>query len=271
MRTYQRLGPWQRFVLWLAKISNVGHAAAAVPPAPGIPETNRHEPGLKMTLILDSRDEHLKFTVHLRVRVRCDGQGVLGEDARQVANAGLRNRAHQVTRRYSILQAEEVHADLVLELRRMQPVGDSGVAASASCEEVTVNENDKRMLSRYHDVLRARYLARFETEVDEYALRNFGSLLSDPYRATAWWFSKHPDKTKQLPEVAQDFLEVQACLKPTVAVEGTDSFGNILDDFLTDVDDAGVEFISMTLPHMLKEYERDDLQQRWDEVSSQRP
>ncbi|HIV59197.1 MAG TPA: hypothetical protein H9902_14700 [Candidatus Stackebrandtia faecavium] len=268
MRRIPSLGPWRRFVLRLVYASGLG-AAVAAPPQNASPPAQAHPrgPDHYTTLMLDSSDAHLKFTVRLGVVLRCNGEGVLGTDANHIAHVALRRRAQLVTERFSILQSDEVHANLALELRKLQTIGDSGVAASATCEEVAVNEEDERMMRRYQDMVRARYLARFETEIDEYVLRNYGSLIGDPFRATAWWFSKNPEATQDLPAVADGFLQLFERLRSPEREEAKDSYGNIIDDFLARSDEAGMEFLSTTLLRTFKDYERDDLSERWGNLS----
>ncbi|HZE37664.1 MAG TPA: hypothetical protein VE172_02530 [Stackebrandtia sp.] len=269
--TDQAAGPRRR--CWLArlarKLSFGPKAPIDVMPPPARSDWHVYEaPTVEITMVLNSRDDYLKFTARLRMTVVTDGTPAPDTDATRIGMHGLRLRAQAVAERFSVLQADELRNELELTLHKCVRINDSGVASSASCLEVTANEDDVAVLARYEDAMRIRRLGKLSTEMDEHSISYFGNLLSDPHRATAWWFNRNINQVEKLPAVADTFTQLRSQLHGPAFVEEPvrdepDTPGAVIDDFVATMDESGKDLLARWVTKLLRDYQRDDLLQRW--------
>lgn len=186
------------------------------------PEGTRSE----VTLILDSRDQLLKFTVRLRMWVTTNGEASPNSDANQIGLLGIQRRAQPVAAGRSVLETSELRSELEVALCQRMQVNGSGVASEASCLEVTARDEDVDTLRRYEDSQRYQKLADLRAVIDEYAIKGYERLIADPKRATAWWFAKHPAEIDRLPKIAGTFTELASGLTAAEAAPEPESEPN---------------------------------------------
>ncbi|GGI86341.1 hypothetical protein GCM10011581_24300 [Saccharopolyspora subtropica] len=209
-------------------------------------------------LLLRSSDPALYFDVKLSVEFTWTGTGPAPLTAGDIAVRGVARRAEEVSKLRALTECERLRAELNIALLHWEPVAMTGVHARAHCVSVEADPELIAGVAAREETIRRRTVLSWQREQREDEVRWLGSLITDPLRATAWWFADNLDKPDQLVKVAQDFQLLRTTLEP----EQSDSAGRLVDEFLDDADKAERMWLLETLLNAFGTYGRSDLADR---------
>ncbi|MGA8115719.1 MAG: hypothetical protein WCA46_18825, partial [Actinocatenispora sp.] len=164
-------------------------------------------------LRLDSANPFLYFHAGVHVMYTSRATDTTPAQAFEIAKAALHVRADEVSGRFAVTQADRLRAELTVALHERRPTAVDGVDAWASCPEIRVGEQDRTAMHEYENAQRQRQRLEWRYDVVEYQMRQLTPLLTDPERATAWWFAQHPDRSEDLPSIAEGFRAVRDLLR----------------------------------------------------------
>ncbi|MER7015466.1 hypothetical protein ABT324_28875 [Saccharopolyspora sp. NPDC000359] len=216
---------------------------------------------------MPSADPLLPFEVTLVVKYRVAGTGS-PPSAQEIAAEGITQRAEELSRAHSLTECDRLRGKLAIALSRWQEVARTGVCAQAQCTSVTADPELASAVAARESAARRQAVLSWQHEQREHSAARLRSLIVDPLRATAWWFADNQDAVDKLPEVAKQFQAVRDLLAPTAAEE---SAGQLLDEYLTDVDVVERGRVLFQLRRMFGEHRRDDLAERIDSVDRDEP
>ncbi|MBA8823013.1 hypothetical protein FHX42_000342 [Saccharopolyspora lacisalsi] len=220
-----------------------------------------HHPEPNDTLRLVSADDPLSFDVRVHVGCYRTNGGQLASAAHPIAREGIRRRAESIAARYTLARRDELRDELETEFCRPREVPETGVQAWAHCVAVEADPELVEAVERRDEARRRQLVASWQGQqrrVEEQRLRE---LLTDPTRATAWWFAENQDKPERLLETARNFQQLRDVLEPAPGDEA-DSVGRVVDDYVTDADPAQRDYLVRRLNAIFKEAGRSDLADR---------
>lgn len=220
-------------------------------------------------LTLDSRHPYLRFTVGLVIRYSVSGPASRLSDAFLIARAGIQRRAGRVSGQLTVAEPELLRAELEAALHNRLPVDDTGVTAWAHCTGVEVDPDERAAIEYHERAMRRLQLARWQHEAQEYEIAYLGDLITDPRRATAWWFTKNLDKVEHLAATAATFTSLRNTLAPAgvAAGEAPDGWEQIMTE--AGAVPAARHLISTQAARIFAEYGQPRLAERVRRLSTQ--
>lgn len=182
-----------------------------------------------------SADPYFPFTVELDIQFRAAARSASPHDPFLVARHLLGQRVAHLSSDYALTQRDELRA--TLERALAAPITDdaTNVLAWAHCTNVYADEEHVEIIRRKEQARRNLAANRWHRSERDDEIEYFDAILTDPRKATAWWFSRNLDAPEQLPGIAETFSALARQFRPLVE---HDSPGTVLDDFIS-VAEAG--------------------------------
>ncbi|MGW5362754.1 hypothetical protein [Actinopolymorpha pittospori] len=165
-------------------------------------------------LALGSSDRHFPFRVELAVEYSTGPDVAVATDPFLVAQAEVAARAEKLAALRSLTEADRLRAELEAVLQNPVEVGRTGVIAWAHCTEVMVDPELRGAVNDREQTRQQIEILRWQRELQEYDIQYWHQLLTDPGRATAWWFAGDEEKIHQLLQVAGIFTTLRDRLGP---------------------------------------------------------
>ena len=212
-----------------------------------------------VTLKLVSADEALHFNANISFWARWVGPEAAPPALLDVAKTGILHRAENVSSRHRLTAAERLKGELNTALLNWETVASSSVQARGYCVSIEVVPELLAIVEEHQESVRQRIVLSSQDLRRRHQQDEMISLILDPLRATASWLRDNQDKPEAAVKVAQNFQELRDSL---VAEIQPDSAGKLVDEFLTEADDAVRSRTARLLRNFFHKHERGDLAAR---------
>ncbi|GAA4875459.1 hypothetical protein [Saccharopolyspora cebuensis] len=235
--------------------------------------TVRHTPDqqqpiyrVETELVLSSADCALQFTAALVVEGASE-QEPPPASLLQIAREGIWRRAEDISRERKLTEAERLLGQLNEVLIPWQPISNTLVQARAHCHSVDADPGLVAAVAARDEAIKQELIDAWKHDRRSMGERRMQVLLTDPLQATAWWFVDNPDKTDQLPHVAERFRSLRALLAP----EQQDSAGRLLNELWEELNDGARAHAERVLSTLFDQYGRRDLGARLHRLGATAP
>ncbi|MEV0705143.1 hypothetical protein AB0I53_45515 [Saccharopolyspora sp. NPDC050389] len=203
----------------------------------------------------------MRFEAKLFVEYRWAGAGAAPPSARDIAREGVVRRAEELSRNRRLTECQRLHGELAVALLRWKPVEDTLVSSRAHCISVDAAPELVAAVAAREDSANHQVVLSWQHEQREHQAKRLQSLITDPLRATAWWFAANQDKPAELVQVATEFQQLRTILTHEEEAD-EDSAGHLVDEFLNAVDVADQLYLLQILRKLFGDHGRSDLVER---------